>query len=94
VFDKIERSYEFTPEERKEVSAVIHKRRALLEYELGKLHLLKGDFSGARGSFASANRYRRGWKPRIALWLTRIAPRFLQALYVRRVKMSGEGKSR
>src|SRR5258706_4760157 len=37
VFDKIEQSYDFTPAERVEVTGVIRNRRALLEYELGKL---------------------------------------------------------
>lgn len=84
VFDKIERSYEFTPAERSEVTAVIRKRRALLEYELGKLYLVPGQYDQARESFARANNLERSWKPRLALWLTRLAPGLLRALYVRR----------
>ena len=86
VFDKIEQSYEFTPAERVEVSAVINRRRALLEYELGKLYLVPGDFAAARQSFANANNLRRSWKPRLALWLTRIAPGLLRGLYLRRAQ--------
>lgn len=84
VFDKIEESYPLTPAERSEVSAVIRKRRALLEFELGKLYLIPGDFERARESFARANRLERNWKPRLALWLTRLAPRLLQSVYLRR----------
>jgi glycosyltransferase involved in cell wall biosynthesis len=86
VFDKIEQSYDFTPDERAEVSLVIRNRRALLEYELGKLYLLPGDFARARESFAKANSFRRSWKPQLALWFTRLAPRVMQALYLRRTK--------
>jgi len=85
VFDKIEQSYDFTPAERAEVMAVIRSRRALLEYELGKLYLVPGDFARARESFARANSLQRSWKPRLALWLTRIAPGMLRSLYLRRM---------
>jgi glycosyltransferase involved in cell wall biosynthesis len=81
VFDKIEQSYELEPAERAEVAPVIRNRRALLEYELGKLHLLPGDFAQARESFARANSLKPGWKSRLALLLTRVAPRLLQTLY-------------
>lgn len=86
VFDKIEQSYDFTPDERAEVSAVIRNRRALLEYELGKLYLLPGEFARARESFAKANSLRAGWKSKVALLLTRVAPRLLQTLYAVRTK--------
>jgi glycosyltransferase involved in cell wall biosynthesis len=84
VFDKIEQSYEFTPAERAEVGAVIKSRRALLEYELGKLYLVPGDFDRARQSFANANNLRRSWKARLALCLTHVAPGLLRGLYLRR----------
>ena len=86
VFDKIEQSYEFTPSERAEVASLIRSRRALLEYELGKLHLLPGDFAQARESFAKANSLKPGWKSGLALLLTHVAPRLLQTLYVARMK--------
>jgi hypothetical protein len=56
----------------------------LLEYELGKLHLLPGDFARARESFTRASNFGGGWKPQAALWLTRLAPGMVQALYGRR----------
>jgi glycosyltransferase involved in cell wall biosynthesis len=91
VFDKIEQSYEFTPAERLEVSEVIRRRRALLEYELGKLYLAPGDFARARESFAKANCLERSWKPGLAWWLTRIAPGLFRSLYLRRAgNISGE----
>jgi glycosyltransferase involved in cell wall biosynthesis len=86
VFDKIEQSYDFTPAERLEVTAVIRSRRALLEYELGKLYLVPGDFGRARESFANANSLKRSWKPGLALWLTRIAPGLFRTLYLRRTQ--------
>jgi len=86
VFDKIEQSYEFTPAERLEVTDVIRRRRALLEYELGKLYLVARDFARARQSFAKANSLQRSWKPGLALWLTRIAPGLFRSLYLRRTQ--------
>jgi glycosyltransferase involved in cell wall biosynthesis len=86
VFDKIEQSYDLTPAERRELTAVIRTRRALLEYELGKLYLVPGDFARARESFVKANNLQRSWKPRLALWLTRIAPGLFRTLYVRRAQ--------
>jgi glycosyltransferase involved in cell wall biosynthesis len=86
VFDKIEQSYDLTAAERLEVKAVIRSRRALLEYELGKLYLVPGDFARARESFAHANSLQRSWKPRLALWLTRIAPGLFRTLYLRRTQ--------
>jgi glycosyltransferase involved in cell wall biosynthesis len=86
VFDKIEQSYEFTPSERMEVASVIKNRRALLEYELGKLYLVPGDFARARQSFANENHLRRSWKARLALCLTQVAPGFLRRLYLRRTQ--------
>ena len=86
VFDKIEQSYDFTPAERLEVRAVIRSRRALLVYELGKLYLASGDFGRARKSFANANSLQRSWKPRLALWLTRIAPGLFRTLYLRQMR--------
>ncbi len=86
VFDKVEQSYEFTAAEREEVSEIIRSRRALLEYELGKLYLVPGDFSRACQSFANANNLQRTWKAGLALWLTRIAPGLLRGLYLRRTK--------
>jgi glycosyltransferase involved in cell wall biosynthesis len=84
VFDKVERSYGLAADDRDEVLAVIGKRRAELEFELGKLCLLNGDFADARRSFAAASRCGPGWKPRAALWLSRVAPGLLQTLYALR----------
>jgi glycosyltransferase involved in cell wall biosynthesis len=94
VFDKIEQSYVFTPAERKDVMEVIRNRRALLEYELGKLYLVPHDFARARASFAQANNLKGSWKPFFAMWLTSIAPGLFRALYVRRTQSnSGTGLS-
>lgn len=91
VFDKIEQSYDFTPAERAEVTAVIRNRRALLEYEMGKLYLLPGEFARARESFTKANSLRPGWKAKVALLLTRVAPRLLQNIYAGRTKKAIAG---
>ena len=86
VFDKIEQSYPLTPAERAAVVPVIRNRRALLEYELGKLHLLPGDFARARESFARASNFGGGWKPKVALCLTRVVPNLMKAIYLSRTR--------
>lgn len=85
VFDKIERSYDLSPAERAEVAEVIRNRRALLEFELGKLHAAQGDDRQSRESFLTADRLRPTWKTRAALWLNRLSPSLLRAICIRRV---------
>jgi len=84
VFDKIEQSYDLNPSEREQVLAVIRRRRALLEYELGKLYVMTGDFAKALDSFSLSYSLQRVWKPQLALWLTRYAPGLLQSWLRRR----------
>jgi GT2 family glycosyltransferase len=84
IFEKVQRSYGLTPQERAEVEPVIRKRTALVQYELGKLYLLPSDFIRARKAFAISNSLRPSLKTRGALWLTRLAPTLMRALYARR----------
>jgi glycosyltransferase involved in cell wall biosynthesis len=84
IFDKIENSYDLSPQEREEVSEVIRNRRALLEFELGKLHAAQGDDQKSRESFVRADRLRPTWKTRTALWLNRLSPGLLKAICLRR----------
>lgn len=86
VYDKIESSIDFTPEERPAVLRAIEDRRALLEFELGKLYLEQGDFDKSRAAFSKANSLRRSWKTVIAVLLSRITPGFLQSLRLRIVR--------
>jgi GT2 family glycosyltransferase len=85
VFDKIEQSYDLSPAERPKTIEVIRNRRALLEFELGKLHAAQGDEVQSRESFVRADHLRRTWKTRIALWLNRVSPNLLKAVCSRRV---------
>lgn len=84
IFEKVQRSYGLTPQERAEVEPVIRKRTALVQYELGKLYLLPNDFVRARKAFAISNSLQPSLKTRGALWLTRLAPTLMRALYARR----------
>jgi glycosyltransferase involved in cell wall biosynthesis len=84
IFEKVKRSYGLTPKEHAEVEPVIRKRTALVQYELGKLYLLPGDFARARNAFAISNSLRPSLKTRGALWLTQLAPTLMRALYARR----------
>ena len=90
VYDKIENSFDLTPDERAEVSEVIANRRAILEFELGKLYLEQGDTKRARESFARANNLRRSAKTRVALLLSRLAPQLLRLLQLRRARKASE----
>jgi glycosyltransferase involved in cell wall biosynthesis len=86
VLEKVERSYELSPAERAEVGSVIESRRAVLEFELGKLYLARGEFTRARESFGKANQLRRSLRTRVAVWSSSIAPRLMQTLYLRRLR--------
>ncbi len=91
VLEKVEREYDLSPVERAEVVSVIERRRAVLEFELGKLYLAQGEFVRARESFGEANRLRRSLRTRVAVWSSRVAPRLMQTLYVRRLRYA-DGK--
>ncbi|MFS8084067.1 MAG: glycosyltransferase family 2 protein, partial [Acidobacteriota bacterium] len=84
IFEKVEQSFGLTPEERAEVEPVIRNRRALVQYELGKLYLLPREFTHAREAFALSNSLRPGLKTKAALWFARLAPTLMRALYARR----------
>jgi len=88
VLEKVEREYDLSPAERAEVVSFIGSRRAVLEFELGKLYLARGEFARARESFGKANRLRRSLRTRVAVWSSRIAPRLMQTLYVRRLRFA------
>jgi glycosyltransferase involved in cell wall biosynthesis len=85
VLEKVEREYVLSPAERAEVGSVIERRRAILEFELGKLYLARGEFIHARESFGKANRSGRSWKTQAALGFSCLAPRLMQSLYQRRI---------
>lgn len=85
-YDRVERSPDLSPNEREEVSAIIRERRALLEFELGKLHLAAGDFAASRESFSRAHELNRNWKTRLALSLSNFAPGLMKAVYLRRLR--------
>ncbi len=85
VLEKVESSYDLSPAERPEVISVIERRRAVLEFELGKLYLARGEFTHARAAFGKANQSRKSWKTQAALSFSRLAPRLMQSLYQHRV---------
>jgi glycosyltransferase involved in cell wall biosynthesis len=91
VLEKVERSYDLSPAKRAEVVSVIERRRAVLEFELGKLYLARGEFTSARESFGKANQLRRNLRTRVAVWSSRIAPSLMQTLYLRRLRYA-DGK--
>jgi glycosyltransferase involved in cell wall biosynthesis len=85
VLEKVERSYDLSPAERPEIVSVIERRRSILEFELGKLYLARGEFIHARECFGKANRSGRSWKTQAALGFSCLAPRLMQSLYQRRI---------
>jgi len=84
IFDKIEQSYELSADQLTAVARVIRKRRALLQFELGKLYAARGDFTQSQESFAEANRLQPTLKGRVALSLSRFAPQALRTICARR----------
>ena len=88
IFDKIEQSYELSPEQRSAVAEIIRRRRALLQFELGKLYAARGEFKHAQESFSEANRLQPTLKGRFALSLVRFAPQAVRAICARRYPRS------
>ena len=88
IFDKIEHSYDLSAEQRTAVAEIIRKRRALLQFELGKLYAARGEFKQSHASFAEANRLQPTLKGRFALSLVRFAPQAVRAICARRYPRS------
>jgi glycosyltransferase involved in cell wall biosynthesis len=86
VYDKIEESFELTAEERPAVLKAIDNRRALLEFELGKHYLERGDFGKSHEAFSRANGRRRSWKTLVALFLGRLSPGLMRSIHLRRLR--------
>jgi glycosyltransferase involved in cell wall biosynthesis len=85
VLEKVESSYDLSLAERPEAISVIERRRAVLEFELGKLYLVRGEFTHARESFGKAHQSQRSWKTQAAVSFSRLAPRLMKSLYQHRV---------
>ncbi len=85
VFDHVAQSYELSPEQRAKTQEVIRERRALLQFEMGKLYAARGDFHEGRSAFTNAHRLRPTLKTRLALSLTWIAPAAMKAICARRI---------
>lgn len=86
VLDKVEDAYDLTPAERVSVLPAIRARKGELQFELGKLLLVRGDVPGARAAFAYASKAGQSGKALIALWFSRLAPGLFQALYLRHLQ--------
>jgi glycosyltransferase involved in cell wall biosynthesis len=86
VLDKIQHAYSLTAEEKTEVFPVIRSRQAILQFELGKHLVARGDIEPARTAFSKADRSRRSWKTQTACWLARLAPGPMQVLCLRRLQ--------
>lgn len=86
VLNRIDSCYDLSATERAQFMPVINNRRAALEFELGKHLLAQGDVDGAREAFLRTRRGGRLWKWRLALWLSRLAPNLLRAVYLRRLQ--------
>ncbi|HVQ37113.1 MAG TPA: hypothetical protein VMS31_06255, partial [Pyrinomonadaceae bacterium] len=86
VYDKIVSSFELTAEESPAVLGAIETRRSLLEFELGKHYLERGDFEKSREAFSKANTRRRSWKTVVASLLSRWSPGLMRSIHLRRLR--------
>ena len=85
VLEKVETEFDLEPAARKEASRAIACRRAVLQFELGKIHLKQGEFDKAHESFANARSASTNWKTLVAFWTSNTCPRLIQAIYLRRI---------
>ena len=93
VYDKIESAFDFTTEDRPAILRAIEGRRALLEFELGKLYLEQGNFEKSHAAFSKANGLRRSWKTVITVLLSHFTPSFLRSLSSRNVRKAHDRKN-
>ena len=85
LFEKIGETHDLNAEERAELDRVFKRLRAGMEFEIGKARFVEGDFAEARRRLKTANGLRRSWKVSAILLLTRLSPRLLRRLYLRRM---------
>ena len=85
IFDKIETSYDLAPVNREEVLRVIRDRRALLQFELGKLYAARGDCEKAAHAFDESRRLKPARNKSFAIWLLRFSPKLMKAICAQRV---------
>jgi len=83
LFERFTQTYELTPGERAEVDRMFEKLNAEMQFEIGKDHFAKGNFSEARSHLKKANDFQRSWKVHAIILLMRIAPRLLQKIHFR-----------
>jgi glycosyltransferase involved in cell wall biosynthesis len=82
ILDKVQHEYDLTPTERIEILPAILARRAMLEFESGKMLIAEGDVAAARSAFQKAWDAGRSWKGCIAHWGSRLTPRLMRVLYL------------
>lgn len=85
IFDKIQSNYDLSSVSREEVERIINDRRALLQFELGKLYAAREEFEKARDSFAESQRLKPATKKSLAIWLLQLAPNLMRSICKRRV---------
>jgi glycosyltransferase involved in cell wall biosynthesis len=88
IFDKIEQSYHLSEDARAEVGNVIRSRRALLQFEIGKLYAARRDYTQAVVAFKAARELRPTVKTLVAIWLVRLAPAVMGAICARRTEQT------
>jgi glycosyltransferase involved in cell wall biosynthesis len=81
VYEKIQRSYDLTPDERADIRGMVENLNAELELETGKLHLLEGRFNDALCAFRKANVHSQSWKLRATIFLLRLCPGLVLQVY-------------
>ena len=86
ILDKVQDEYDLTPTERIEILPAILVRRAMLEFELGKMLIAEGDVAAARSAFQKAYHAGRTWKPYVATLGSQVAPRLMRVLYLWRLQ--------
>jgi len=87
-YDRVEAVFSGSAEESAALLSVLKSRRAILEFELGKLYLTNGDFARACEAFDRANSWQARWKTKFLMWFTRLAPELTQSLYLRRRRLT------
>lgn len=81
VYDRVLRKIELTESEKKIVQNQLERLKSELELERGKAFLLNKDYVSAEKSFSKANEYKKSFRLKLVVLLTRIAPQLLIKVY-------------
>jgi hypothetical protein len=83
VYEKAQREYDLSSEERTDVNRILNDLKAELQLETGRMRLVNNDVAGARVALETANQHYRTTKLTFVILALKLAPNLFRNLYLR-----------